>query len=444
MKSRGGEGRGSSLSFVAVAFALLITTSQALWIHDVKGIPAYASKVVAEAAEAVVRQSGLKGDAVRISSVDMKDAKVGETVLYEFDIQVGEVVLPIKVREEITSWRFLEEVMASYDKDNGGSGSNPVDVWHPEVLPATMKPFQLAGPVDLWISDAKDLRLAMPHEVDAGLVRRVLVADGAYVTVEGAREVSLQHPLQLPLPLLQAGTGYGGGVASRLLHLAARLRHASLSEQKPLLSLRIVGPTSLVAAGEGSDASQTAGLKVKKLAPGSVELVSRKERQEQQHLALVQDKPLSLSAPWLWPLTSLNGTNPNLVGLEKALLAFLGRKAHQRGSINLLKAKATVASFVRLSFQLEMQLNNETVEGYENRWPEWMTKPKVQKWRFEILAKVEGDELLAMNIHQLEDVQPIDVSSWDFHLPSNQSLAKYPAFLGEIRPMTLDMNWDAF
>ncbi|KAL3695324.1 hypothetical protein R1sor_009400 [Riccia sorocarpa] len=444
MNSRGGgRGGGRSLSFVV--FALLITTSQALSIHDVDGVPTYASKVVAEAAEAVVRQSGLRRDAVRISSVDMKDAKVGETVLYEFDIQVGDVVLPIKVREEITSWRFLEEVMAGYDRDNGGSGTNPMDVWNPDVLPATMKPFQLAGPVDLWISDAKDLRLAMPHEVDAGLVRRVLVADGAYVTVEGAREVSLQHPLQLPLPLLQTGAGYGSGVASRLLHLASRLRHASRSEQKPLLSLRIVGPTSLVAAGEESDASQAAaGLKVKKLAPGSVELVSRKERQEQQHLALVQDKPLSLSAPWLWPLASLNGSNPNLVGLEKALLAFLGRKAHQRGSINLLKAKATVASFVRLSFQLEMQLNNETVEGYENRWPEWVTKPRVQKWPFEILAKVEGDELLAMNIHKLEDVQPIDVLSWDFHLPSNQSLAKYPGFLGEISPMTLDLNWDAF
>ncbi|BBN09756.1 hypothetical protein MPTK1_4g22400 [Marchantia polymorpha subsp. ruderalis] len=434
------RGGGRSLLFVAASF-LLVLTGQALSILDVDGVPAYASKVVSEAAEAVVKQSGLKKEAIKISSVNMKDAKLGETVLYEFDIQVGDSVLPFMVREEITAWRFLEEVMASYDKDKGG---NPVDVWNPEFMPAVMKPFQLAGPVDLWISDAKDLRLAMPHEVDAGMVRRVLVADGAFVTVEGAREVSLSHPLQLPLPLLQTGSGFGGSVASKLLHLAARLRQASQSEEKPLLSLRIVGPTSLVAASEESDSNKAAGLKVKKLAPGSVELVSRKDKPEQQHLALVQDQPLSLTVPWLWPLASLNGSNPNLLGLEKALLAVLGRKAHQRGSINLLKAKATVASFVKLPFELEMQLNNETVEDYETRWPEWITKPKVQRWPFEILAKVEGDKLLAMNVNQLEDVQPIEVSAWDFQLPYNRSDSKFSPFLGEIRPMTLEMDWDGF
>jgi hypothetical protein len=71
--------------------------------------------------------------------------------------------------------------------------------------------------------------------VDAGVLKRVLLADGAVVSVQGAREVSLSRPLQLPLPLATGGPE--GGLAASLVALAARLRSASRGEEKPLLSL---------------------------------------------------------------------------------------------------------------------------------------------------------------------------------------------------------------
>jgi hypothetical protein len=41
--------------------------------------------------------------------------------------------------------------------------------------------------------------------VDAGVLKRVLLADGAVVSVQGAREVSLSRPLQLPLLEVRKG-----------------------------------------------------------------------------------------------------------------------------------------------------------------------------------------------------------------------------------------------
>jgi len=81
----------------------------------------------------------------------------------------------------------------------------------------------------------------MQHDVDAGVLKKVVLADGAVVTVKGARSVSLHHPLNLPLPLNQMQNGFAAG----LLTLAEHLCYASRGQSAPLLSLRIVVPTSL-------------------------------------------------------------------------------------------------------------------------------------------------------------------------------------------------------
>ncbi|KAI9091651.1 hypothetical protein K1719_028094 [Acacia pycnantha] len=53
--------------------------------------------------------------------------------------------------------------------------------------------FQLAGPMELWLQDAKDMRISLPHDVDASVLNKVIIADGAVVTVKGARSVSLRN-----------------------------------------------------------------------------------------------------------------------------------------------------------------------------------------------------------------------------------------------------------
>jgi hypothetical protein len=122
--------------------------------------------------------------------------------------------------------------------------------------------------MEIWIQDANNMRLSLPYDVEAGVLKKVILADGAVVTVKGARSVSLRHPIDLPLPLNQSSNEFASGLVS----LAEQLRRASSSsgQETPLLSLRIVGPTSLASTSQ----SPVNKLKLKRLAPGLVELSS--------------------------------------------------------------------------------------------------------------------------------------------------------------------------
>ena len=107
----------------------------------------------------------------------------------------------------------------------------------------------------------------MQHDVDAGVLKKVILADGAVVIVKGARSVSLRRPVELPLPLNRTNNG----VASGLLKLAEHLQDAAHSQDGSLLSLRVVGPTSLTSPASSSSSSSHR-LKLKRLAPGLEEL----------------------------------------------------------------------------------------------------------------------------------------------------------------------------
>lgn len=111
------------------------------------------------------QQMGWKADEVKLGSIDTRDAKIGQTLIYEFDIQVGGMVIPLRLSEEVATWQYLQELPAPGSVGEGGENEvkeGAVDVWRPEAFAATLAPFEVAGPVDLWIQDAEELRLAMP------------------------------------------------------------------------------------------------------------------------------------------------------------------------------------------------------------------------------------------------------------------------------------------
>eukprot|EP00249_Psilotum_nudum_P012612 c23885_g1_i1 orf=539-1876(+) len=401
---------------------------------------------ISVAVDALVNSLGWSKDDVKISNIDTEDAKFGQTVIYEFDIQAGDAFLPLRLSEEITSWQYLVE-LPSGEEDSLGTGAMLATIDDKQqqtavgderigALTAVLAPFQLSGPVELWIQDAEQLRLALPNDVEAGVLRKVLLADGAVVTVEGAREVSLEHPLQLPLPL--PSDSRESGLAASLLALADRLRYASRMEQMPLLSLRIVGPTSLVATVPKELKPSGNSLKVKRLAPGAVELVSRKQGQVQVE-GLDPLPALDPINSWMFPLPSLNGTNSKLQNLEKLLISFLGPKAYQKGSFKLLRAKASAATFVQVEFQIEKRLSNDNIPTAF--WPEWKTRPTVQRLDYQLLAKVEGQKLLPVHIHQLEHYTNVESYTWRA-ITGNVSFSKLPRILLPSSPLTLDPKWE--
>jgi hypothetical protein len=271
------------------------------------------------------------------------------------------------------------------------------------------------------------------HDVDAGKLKKVVLADGAVVTVRGAREVSLSRPLQLPLPLAQSPEGKG--LATSLIALASRLRSASLGHGTPLLSLRIVGPTSLTAAAAPTEASEPerARLKVKRLGSGAVELTSPGPSG-----ALVSLSDSMGEDTWMWPLPLLNMSK--LQALEQALIKTLGPSVYKKGSFQLLKAKVSAASFVQMQFELEKKVTEESLSSDEF-WPDWATKPSVERLEFELLTKVEGDRLIPIRAQHLEPVLPTIAISPAANIDANITM-KSPAFLPPPGAMTLDVDWE--
>ncbi|CAI9286995.1 unnamed protein product [Lactuca saligna] len=395
-------------------------------------------KAIADLKEAIVKGLGLQSDDFKISGFDARDALVGRSLAYEFDIEIDDKILPFKLMEDVNRWEYVDlPIFQMQDQIiNAGDENGLVEKKVlGERLPV-LAPFQLAGPMELWIQDAKDMRLSLPHDVDAGELRKIILADGAVVTVKGARSVSLRHPIELPLPLNTTQNGFASG----LLTLAERLRHASQT-QTQLLSLRIVGPTSLTSPTPSSPSSKLK-LKLKRLAPGLVELssVSKTAISTVDHLQ--EDAPTLLTPDHfttLWPVTSINGSHSNLVGLERLLTSVLGSKASKEGSFKLLKADVSARTFVKIGFRVEKKLSGNLSEWESQRvgqLPEWRTKPETMKMHFEVVAKVDGGKFVPERVVQIQPVAVQHTVARSVFV-GNTSMSKQPVVYTPFSPFAL-------
>ncbi|KAE9595044.1 hypothetical protein Lal_00041345 [Lupinus albus] len=382
------------------------------------------SKAISDLKESIVKGLGFSADDFKVTGLDPREAEVGHSVQYEFDVEVDKKVIPFKLLEDVNRWDYVDlPIFRVHDDVEPGSQKYGL-VQKSEKLPV-LAPFQLAGPMELWIQDADHIRLSLPHDVDAGVLKKVILADGAVVTVKGARSVSLRHPLDLPLPLNQSQNGFASG----LLALAEQLRHTSRAQGAPLLSLRIVGPTSLASPSSTSTSSNNR-LKLKRLAPGLVELSSPANTKAVEALSTVdiQEEAPTLLTPTqfttLWPLASLNGSNANLLGFEKLLSSVLGPKANKKGSFKLLKADVSAQTFVKIGFQAEKKIkegDGVSLEGF----PEWRTKPETVRMHFEVLAKVDGNKVVPERVMQVNPVVLEDTVAPNV-LTGNVTMSKTP------------------
>lgn len=100
------------------------------------------------------------GEEWEITRFDPRDASVIQSLVYEFHIQIGKTVFPIRLLEDLnnSSNIFWD------DEDNElapESGILDIIQKSRRVSPV-LSPFQLAGPLELWIQDGDNLRLALP------------------------------------------------------------------------------------------------------------------------------------------------------------------------------------------------------------------------------------------------------------------------------------------
>ncbi|XP_057989986.1 protein TUNICAMYCIN INDUCED 1 isoform X2 [Hevea brasiliensis] len=369
----------------------------------------------------------------------MRDALVGRSVAYEFDTEIDNQVLPFKLLEDVNRWEYVDLPIFRVEEGGPVSRGDENGIVKQSVKPdnglPVLAPFQLAGPMEIWIQDAKDMRISLPHDVDAGVLKKVVLADGAVVTVKGARSVSLRHPVDLPLPFNRSQSGFASG----LLALAEQLRHASRTQGAPLLSLRIVGPTSL-ASPSSSSSSSSNRLRLKRLAPGLVELSSFAKSQPVDALSpLDLEEAGSVLTPkhftTMWPLASVNGSNANLLGFEKLLASVLGPKANKKGSFRLLKADVSAQTFVKIGFGVEKKLKEG--DGFDwQGFPEWRTKPESVRMHFEVLAKVDGDKIVPERVMQVNPVVVEDAVASNV-LVGNVTMSRVPVVHTPSNPLTL-------
>ena len=113
--------------------------------------------------EAIVKGLGLQVEDFKISGFDLKDALVGRSVAYEFDVEIDNKVLPFKLLEDVNRWEYVDLPIFRVDdtlksgEENGLMERRSSD----DGLPV-LAPFQLAGPMEIWIQDAKDMRISLP------------------------------------------------------------------------------------------------------------------------------------------------------------------------------------------------------------------------------------------------------------------------------------------
>lgn len=82
---------------------------------------------------------------------------------YEFDVEIDNKVLPFRLLEDVNRWEYVdlpifqEEGLVRSGDENGLVERRKMESGLP-----VLAPFQLAGPMELWIQDAEDMRLSLP------------------------------------------------------------------------------------------------------------------------------------------------------------------------------------------------------------------------------------------------------------------------------------------
>jgi hypothetical protein len=113
--------------------------------------------------DAIVKGLGFQAEGLKVSGFDVRDALVGQAVAYEFDIEVGRKVLPVRLLEDVSRWDFVDLPIFRSQADADDKALAEIRRrGRGNVVEPTLPPFQLAGPMELWIQDGDDVRLALP------------------------------------------------------------------------------------------------------------------------------------------------------------------------------------------------------------------------------------------------------------------------------------------
>lgn len=108
---------------------------------------------------------GFQSEDLKVSGFDVRDALVGQAVAYEFDVEVEKRVIPIRLLEDVSRWDFVDLPIfrvAKEEEEEEEKGLAEIGRRSDDRVSPVLPPFQLAGPMELWIQDGEDMRLSLP------------------------------------------------------------------------------------------------------------------------------------------------------------------------------------------------------------------------------------------------------------------------------------------
>lgn len=107
---------------------------------------------------------GFQADDFKVSGFDLRDAQVGHSVAYEFDLEIDNKVVPFKLLEDVNRWEYVDLPIFRIQEQSPrpGDENSLVQKRNPGYDSPVLAPFQLAGPMELWIQDADGMRVSLP------------------------------------------------------------------------------------------------------------------------------------------------------------------------------------------------------------------------------------------------------------------------------------------
>ncbi|MFS7920605.1 hypothetical protein Hanom_Chr03g00226821 [Helianthus anomalus] len=160
--------RGSNFASYALFLTLMIQLTASMAAISTTDVHRY-PKAISDLKEIIVRGLGLQSDDLKISGFDLRDAFVGRSNVYEIDMEIDNMVLPLKLLDDVNNWQH--EDLPILQVEDQASNNNHDNVLVAKAKTTEMKnahgspvlaPFQLAGPLELWIQDAKNMKLSLP------------------------------------------------------------------------------------------------------------------------------------------------------------------------------------------------------------------------------------------------------------------------------------------
>ncbi|KAK9270420.1 hypothetical protein L1049_025999 [Liquidambar formosana] len=338
-------------------------------------------------------------EGLRVSELDVRKARLGKARRFEFRIRIGKSDLLFRFSDEVASWKKLR-------KRGGDFGSLVTEISSMAVLDT----FKVEGPFELRVDGDDELSILLPLNTSHTVLKRILVGEGITVEVRGAQEVSLFHTSDLGLPVNRS-------VVIKKERGFWPFWHSFCA---PFLPMHILGSSSLVAY---RTRNPDAYIETTFLSKEMIELLP--EKCYGRHINKKRACPIdSLSL--------------RIAMLEKLLRSFLGDRIRQNGWLGCLKAKIKALTIVRFQLELERDLgSNESLQGVLD---EWRTQPSIERFWFEVVARVEEERLKPLLVKKVRPFIGADSTAWST-LMSNISFTKFPSILVPPEAFTLDVKW---